>query len=181
MAERREGARAERRPLTRCCPRGRAVLERWWGTKRIDYSLYCPEALTAFPTVTLPHLFHASYWESADVVAFILRQVGRGHGPGTGAAGGWDGACTHTRWLPFTCIARPPALQVIEKERPQLAECEEPSIYSPAFPREKWQRKRTQVKIRVRARQASLETLPLGWPRSCQQRRPRPFSRPRPS
>ncbi|XP_045414275.1 membrane-associated phosphatidylinositol transfer protein 1 isoform X2 [Lemur catta] len=87
------------------------VLERWWGTKRIDYSLYCPEALTAFPTVTLPHLFHASYWESADVVAFILRQV-------------------------------------IEKERPHLAECEEPSIYSPAFPREKWQRKRTQVKIR---------------------------------
>ncbi|XP_008065486.1 membrane-associated phosphatidylinositol transfer protein 1, partial [Carlito syrichta] len=68
------------------------ILERWWGTKRIDYSLYCPEALTAFPTVTLPHLFHASYWESADVVAFILRQV-------------------------------------IEKERPQLAECEEPSIY----------------------------------------------------
>ncbi|XP_062051711.1 membrane-associated phosphatidylinositol transfer protein 1 isoform X3 [Lepus europaeus] len=87
------------------------ILERWWGTKRIDYSLYCPEALTAFPTVTLPHLFHASYWESADVVAFILRQV-------------------------------------IEKERPQLAECEEPSVYSPAFPREKWQRKRTQVKIR---------------------------------
>lgn len=39
--------------------------------------------------------------------------------------------------------------QVIEKERPQLAECEEASIYSPAFPREKWQRKRTQVKIRV--------------------------------
>uniref|UniRef100_H0XLW6 Phosphatidylinositol transfer protein membrane associated 1 n=1 Tax=Otolemur garnettii TaxID=30611 RepID=H0XLW6_OTOGA len=90
---------------------GPAVLERWWGTKRIDYSLYCPEALTAFPTVTLPHLFHASYWESADVVAFILRQV-------------------------------------IEKEQPHLAECEEPSIYSPAFPREKWQRKRTQVKIR---------------------------------
>ncbi|XP_068412085.1 membrane-associated phosphatidylinositol transfer protein 1 [Eschrichtius robustus] len=87
------------------------ILERWWGTKRIDYSLYCPEALTAFPTVSLPHLFHASYWESADVVAFILRQV-------------------------------------IEKERPQLTECEEPSIYSPAFPREKWQRKRTQVKIR---------------------------------
>lgn len=30
-----------------------------------------------------------------------------------------------------------------------MTECEEPSIYSPAFPREKWQRKRTQVKIRV--------------------------------
>ncbi|XP_049748622.1 membrane-associated phosphatidylinositol transfer protein 1 isoform X2 [Elephas maximus indicus] len=98
------------------------ILERWWGTKRIDYSLYCPEALTAFPTVTLPHLFHASYWESADVVAFILRQV-------------------------------------IEKEQPQLAECEEPSIYSPAFPRERWQRKRTQVKIRVRA--PAVLSIPL--------------------
>lgn len=53
------------------------VLERWWGLKRIDYSLYCPDALTAFPTITLPHLFHASYWESSDVVAFILRQVWR--------------------------------------------------------------------------------------------------------
>ncbi|XP_006035961.1 membrane-associated phosphatidylinositol transfer protein 1 [Alligator sinensis] len=87
------------------------ILERWWGVKRIDYLLYCPDALTAFPTITLPHLFHASYWESSDVVAFILRQV-------------------------------------IEKERPQMAECEESSIYSPAIPREKWQRKRTQVKIR---------------------------------
>ncbi|XP_060117680.1 membrane-associated phosphatidylinositol transfer protein 1 [Heteronotia binoei] len=87
------------------------ILERWWGAKRIDYSLYCPEALTAFPTITLPHLFHASYWESADVAAFILRQV-------------------------------------IETEQPQVTENEESSIYSPAFPREKWQRKRTQVKIR---------------------------------
>ncbi|KAH0621111.1 hypothetical protein JD844_022144 [Phrynosoma platyrhinos] len=88
------------------------ILDRWWGTKRIDYSLYCPEALTAFPTITLPHLFHASYWESADVAAFILRQV-------------------------------------IETEQHQVTENEESSIYSPAFPREKWQRKRTQVKIRV--------------------------------
>ncbi|OXB57446.1 hypothetical protein ASZ78_010161 [Callipepla squamata] len=87
------------------------ILERWWGLKRIDYSLYCPDALTAFPTITLPHLFHASYWESSDVVAFILRQV-------------------------------------MEKEGPQPAESEESSIYSPVFPREKWQRKRTQVKIR---------------------------------
>lgn len=41
----------------------------------MDYALYCPDALTAFPTVALPHLFHASYWESTDVVSFILRQV----------------------------------------------------------------------------------------------------------
>ncbi|XP_021258274.1 membrane-associated phosphatidylinositol transfer protein 1 isoform X3 [Numida meleagris] len=95
------------------------ILERWWGLKRIDYSLYCPDALTAFPTITLPHLFHASYWESSDVVAFILRQV-------------------------------------MEKEGPQPAESEESSIYSPAFPREKWQRKRTQVKIRVWAPQGCV-------------------------
>ncbi|XP_069038015.1 membrane-associated phosphatidylinositol transfer protein 2 isoform X8 [Lepisosteus oculatus] len=53
------------------------VAARWWGTKRIDLALYCPDALTAFPTVALPHLFHASYWESTDVVSFLLRQVMR--------------------------------------------------------------------------------------------------------
>uniref|UniRef100_W5MGN9 Membrane-associated phosphatidylinositol transfer protein 3 n=1 Tax=Lepisosteus oculatus TaxID=7918 RepID=W5MGN9_LEPOC len=53
------------------------VSSTWWGTKRLDYALYCPDVLTAFPTVALPHLFHASYWESTDVVAFVLRQVMR--------------------------------------------------------------------------------------------------------
>ncbi|XP_041916357.1 membrane-associated phosphatidylinositol transfer protein 2-like isoform X2 [Alosa sapidissima] len=53
------------------------VAGRWWGTKRVDFALYCPDALTAFPTVALPHLFHASYWESTDVVSFLLRQVMR--------------------------------------------------------------------------------------------------------
>uniref|UniRef100_A0A6Q2Z457 DDHD domain-containing protein n=1 Tax=Esox lucius TaxID=8010 RepID=A0A6Q2Z457_ESOLU len=51
------------------------IAARWWGTKRIDFALYCPDALTAFPTVALPHLFHASYWESTDVVSFLLRQL----------------------------------------------------------------------------------------------------------
>ncbi|KAM7392431.1 hypothetical protein PAMA_007515 [Pampus argenteus] len=53
------------------------IASRWWGSKRTDYALYCPDALTAFPTVALPHLFHASYWESTDVVSFLLRQVMR--------------------------------------------------------------------------------------------------------
>ncbi|XP_045078482.1 membrane-associated phosphatidylinositol transfer protein 2 isoform X2 [Coregonus clupeaformis] len=53
------------------------VASRWWGNKRMDFALYCPDALTAFPTVALPHLFHASYWESTDVVSFLLRQVMR--------------------------------------------------------------------------------------------------------
>lgn len=48
---------------------------KWWGTKRLDYALYCPEGLSNFPANALPHLFHASYWESADVIAFLLRQV----------------------------------------------------------------------------------------------------------
>lgn len=56
-----------------------AVAAKWWGQKRIDYALYCPDALTAFPTVALPHLFHASYWESTDVVSFLLRQVPGSH------------------------------------------------------------------------------------------------------
>ncbi|XP_076002638.1 membrane-associated phosphatidylinositol transfer protein 3 [Genypterus blacodes] len=49
----------------------------WWGSKRLDFALYCPDVLTAFPTVALPHLFHASYWESTDVAAFVLRQLMR--------------------------------------------------------------------------------------------------------
>ncbi|XP_057206688.1 membrane-associated phosphatidylinositol transfer protein 3 isoform X2 [Triplophysa rosa] len=51
------------------------ITSSWWGSKRLDYALYCPDVLTTFPTVALPHLFHASYWESTDVVAFLLRQV----------------------------------------------------------------------------------------------------------
>ncbi|XP_055296893.1 protein retinal degeneration B isoform X2 [Sitodiplosis mosellana] len=51
--------------------------QRWWGSKRLDYALYCPEGLSNFPSHALPHLFHASYWESSDVIAFILRQLGR--------------------------------------------------------------------------------------------------------
>uniref|UniRef100_A0A6Q2ZE81 DDHD domain-containing protein n=1 Tax=Esox lucius TaxID=8010 RepID=A0A6Q2ZE81_ESOLU len=63
-------------PYPYACPRPPcAVAARWWGTKRIDFALYCPDALTAFPTVALPHLFHASYWESTDVVSFLLRQL----------------------------------------------------------------------------------------------------------
>uniref|UniRef100_A0A669C7Z4 Phosphatidylinositol transfer protein membrane associated 2 n=1 Tax=Oreochromis niloticus TaxID=8128 RepID=A0A669C7Z4_ORENI len=66
-------------PETFCCRTlcNTSFASRWWGSKRMDYALYCPDALTAFPTIALPHLFHASYWESTDVVSFILRQVMR--------------------------------------------------------------------------------------------------------
>ncbi|XP_043548555.1 membrane-associated phosphatidylinositol transfer protein 2 isoform X3 [Chiloscyllium plagiosum] len=89
------------------------VAARWWGTKRIDYALYCPDALTAFPTVALPHLFHASYWESTDVVSFLLRQVMRHENA-----------------------------SVLDLDGKEV------SVFSPSKPREKWLRKRTQVKIR---------------------------------
>ncbi|XP_040203247.1 membrane-associated phosphatidylinositol transfer protein 2 isoform X11 [Rana temporaria] len=89
------------------------IAAKWWGTKRIDFALYCPDALTAFPTVALPHLFHASYWESTDVVAFLLRQVMR-HETAS-------------------------VLELVGKEV---------SVFSPSKPREKWQRKRTHVKLR---------------------------------
>ena len=48
-----------------------SVKESWLGEKRVDFALYCPEGLANFPTHALPHLFHASYWESADVISFI--------------------------------------------------------------------------------------------------------------
>lgn len=51
-----------------------SIAARWWGNKRCDYSLYCPDGLSSFPISALPNLLHASYWESKDVAAFILRQ-----------------------------------------------------------------------------------------------------------
>ena len=47
----------------------------WWGTKRIDYALYYPEALRSFPSLVLPALLHSSYWENYDVAAFVVQQV----------------------------------------------------------------------------------------------------------
>uniref|UniRef100_A0A5F9CMB6 Phosphatidylinositol transfer protein membrane associated 2 n=1 Tax=Oryctolagus cuniculus TaxID=9986 RepID=A0A5F9CMB6_RABIT len=91
----------------------REVAAKWWGQKRIDYALYCPDALTAFPTVALPHLFHASYWESTDVVSFLLRQVMR-----------HDNS------------------SVLELDGKEV------SVFTPSKPREKWQRRRTHVKLR---------------------------------
>ncbi|XP_033108992.1 protein retinal degeneration B-like [Anneissia japonica] len=89
-----------------------SISSKWWGDKRLDYSLYCPEALQSFPTGTLPHLFHASYWESTDVVAFILRQV-------------------------------------FQNDHSSLyAGDRNISMFSPNQPREKWQRKRTAVKMK---------------------------------
>ncbi|KAM5238083.1 membrane-associated phosphatidylinositol transfer protein 2 isoform 2-T2 [Ctenodactylus gundi] len=89
------------------------VAAKWWGQKRIDYALYCPDALTAFPTVALPHLFHASYWESTDVVSFLLRQV-----------------------------MRHDSSSILELDGKEV------SVFTPSQPREKWQRKRTHVKLR---------------------------------
>uniref|UniRef100_A0A452TC31 Phosphatidylinositol transfer protein membrane associated 2 n=1 Tax=Ursus maritimus TaxID=29073 RepID=A0A452TC31_URSMA len=82
------------------------IAAKWWGQKRIDYALYCPDALTAFPTVALPHLFHASYWESTDVVM------------------------------------RHDNSSILELDGKEV------SVFTPSKPREKWQRKRTHVKLR---------------------------------
>lgn len=90
------------------------VQQKWWGGKRMDYALYCPEGLSNFPTNALPHLFHASYWESSDVIAFILRQLG-----GIEVTSLSDG-----------------------DEREQ--------VFRPGQPREKWIRKRTSVKLKVK-------------------------------
>uniref|UniRef100_A0A8C2S1P8 DDHD domain-containing protein n=1 Tax=Capra hircus TaxID=9925 RepID=A0A8C2S1P8_CAPHI len=77
-------------------PLGSTVTAKWWGSKRIDYALYCPDVLT-----------------STDVVAFILRQVMRYESVNIKESAGLD-----------------------------------PAALSPTNPREKWLRKRTQVKLR---------------------------------
>ncbi|XGW16419.1 hypothetical protein V3C99_001689 [Haemonchus contortus] len=48
-----------------------------WGNKRMDHVLYCPTAMVALPSSALPNILHASYWESMDTAAFILRQFVR--------------------------------------------------------------------------------------------------------
>ncbi|XP_050099369.1 protein retinal degeneration B isoform X1 [Anopheles aquasalis] len=88
--------------------------QRWWGSKRLDYALYCPDGLSNFPSHALPHLFHASYWESSDVVAFLLQQIGR-FDDLTGGGG---------------------------------QEKEGVSAFRPSQPREKWNKKRTSVKLK---------------------------------
>uniref|UniRef100_A0A672U477 Phosphatidylinositol transfer protein membrane associated 2 n=1 Tax=Strigops habroptila TaxID=2489341 RepID=A0A672U477_STRHB len=80
------------------------IAAKWWGTKRIDYALYCPDALTAFPTVALPHLFHASYWESTDVVSFLLRQVQLEAGSRTAAVQRGLGEGPHACLALFICV-----------------------------------------------------------------------------
>lgn len=123
-----------------------AVAARWWGTKRIDFALYCPDALTAFPTVALPHLFHASYWESTDVVSFLLRQVRLRRLSATEVL-------LHLLYLSVSCLSlhHVSYSQVMRHENSSILELDgkEVSEFTPSKPREKWLRKRTHVKIRV--------------------------------
>lgn len=165
------------------------VAARWWGTKRLDFALYCPDALTAFPTVALPHLFHASYWESTDVVSFLLRQVRkmhRLHPPHSPTLQlkkkvkeinskwkkqkttvwvfvvevrkwGWGQGSGAAETMRVTGRVAPP-LQVMRHENSSILELDgkEVSEFTPSKPREKWLRKRTHVKIRVRAEASVL-------------------------
>nr|CAB3264903.1 membrane-associated phosphatidylinositol transfer protein 3 [Phallusia mammillata] len=97
----------------RCSHLDSTVAERWWGEKRIDFALFYPEVLSDFPTASLPHLFHASFWESTDFAAFVLRQI------------------FHK-----------------EHVRVRLNGGQDEANFVPALPREKWAKKRTQVKLR---------------------------------
>lgn len=51
------------------------VRRHWWGQHRIDYNVHCPHGLRSILAPAWPPIFHASYWESRDVIAFILRQL----------------------------------------------------------------------------------------------------------
>jgi len=102
---------------------------KWWGNKRIDYALYCPDGLTNFPTNCLPHLFHSSYWESHDVISFLLRQLA-----GTSVVDcAPDSATTH------------PSQGASGLSKNLVADF---NSFTPNQPLEKWIKKRTSVKIR---------------------------------
>ena len=100
---------------------------KWWGGRRIDYALYCPEGLSNFPTNSLPHLFHSSYWESADVISFVLRQLVRAHDIGLASTNDLLGG----GGLNHPMGAAGGSLDLLSQQ-----------------PREKWIKKRTSVKIR---------------------------------
>ncbi|CAH8518845.1 unnamed protein product [Heterobilharzia americana] len=51
------------------------VRHSWWGPKRVDYSVHCPEAIQNILARARPPILHASYWESKDVSSFIIRQL----------------------------------------------------------------------------------------------------------
>ncbi|CAF1268379.1 unnamed protein product [Rotaria sordida] len=53
------------------------IRQNWWGSRRVDYIVYCPEFLMSQPAHVLPIVFHSSYWESRDVMSFILRNITR--------------------------------------------------------------------------------------------------------
>ncbi|CAF1375393.1 unnamed protein product [Adineta steineri] len=53
------------------------IRQTWWGSRRVDYIVYCPESLMSQPAHVLPIVFHSSYWESRDVMSFILRNITR--------------------------------------------------------------------------------------------------------
>lgn len=49
----------------------------WWGDNRIDYVLFAPDTIANLPKKSLPYIFHSCFWESTDVVAFILRVLNK--------------------------------------------------------------------------------------------------------
>ncbi|THD27193.1 Membrane-associated phosphatidylinositol transfer protein 1 [Fasciola hepatica] len=51
------------------------IRHNWWGQHRVDYSVHCPEGVQALLAGARAPIFHASYWESSDVAAFVLRQL----------------------------------------------------------------------------------------------------------
>ncbi|XP_077510222.1 retinal degeneration B isoform X1 [Amblyomma americanum] len=101
------------------------LTQKWWGSRRLDFALYCPEGLANFPPHVLPHLFHASYWESMDVVGLLLRQLLRG-------------GCGMSSALDSSGVGGVPAGTLDRDLAP----------FVPGQPREKWLRKRTSVKIK---------------------------------
>ncbi|KAH8878235.1 Protein retinal degeneration B [Schistosoma japonicum] len=51
------------------------VQQSWWGPKRVDYNVHCPEAIQSILARARPSILHASYWESKDVASFVIRQL----------------------------------------------------------------------------------------------------------
>uniref|UniRef100_A0A915ICV0 DDHD domain-containing protein n=1 Tax=Romanomermis culicivorax TaxID=13658 RepID=A0A915ICV0_ROMCU len=95
------------------------VKKDWWGDKRLDYALHCPEGLGTFPVVALPGIIHSSFWESHDVVAFLIRQSA--YYPSDGGDSSSNSDYNNRRKL---------------------------TLFTPSKPTEKWIKRTTSFKIR---------------------------------
>ena len=110
----------------------------WWGENRIDYVLYAPEKIANLPKKSLPYIFHACFWESTDVAAFIAHVLFKSERSFQAAANEGGGAKRGDGQFFFR-----------SGEQNLAVNSATANSNSQREPVEKWQRRLNRVKLRV--------------------------------